>query len=77
MKTYDTIILGGGPTGLTAGIYLSRAKINTLIIDTSMPGGQMILTHKIENYPGIQSITGYELSNIMKQQAENFGCDIK
>lgn len=73
---YDSIIIGGGPAGLTAGIYLSRAKMNTLIIDTAMPGGQMILTHEIANYPGFESINGYMLSSKMKQQAEKFGCDI-
>jgi len=74
---YDAIIIGGGPAGLTAGIYLSRSKIKTLIVDTGTIGGQMVLTHKIANYPGIESISGYQLSKTMKQQALSFGCDIK
>ncbi len=74
---FDAIIIGGGPAGMTAGIYLSRARLNTLIISDGVPGGQMILTHEIANYPGVESISGYQLSNIMKKQAKSFGCTIK
>ncbi len=73
---YDAIIIGAGPAGLTAGIYLSRARVKTLIINEGVAGGQMILTHEIANYPGVESISGYQLSNIMKKQAQSFGCDI-
>jgi thioredoxin reductase (NADPH) len=74
---YDAIVIGAGPAGLTAGIYLSRARVRTLILNEGIVGGQMILTHEIANYPGVESISGYQLSNIMKKQALNFGCDIK
>lgn len=74
---YDAIIIGAGPAGLTAGIYLSRARIKTLIINEGTVGGQMVLTHEIANYPGVESISGYQLANIMKKQAKSFGCDIK
>lgn len=74
---FDAIVIGAGPAGLTAGIYLSRARLRTLIISDGMPGGQMILTHEIANYPGVENISGYQLSNIMKKQAQNFGCTIK
>jgi thioredoxin reductase (NADPH) len=74
---YDAIVLGAGPAGLTAGIYLSRAKLKTLILDEGTIGGQMVLTHEIANYPGVESISGYQLANIMKKQAKNFGCVIK
>ena len=74
---YDVIILGGGPAGLTAGIYLSRAKVKSLILNEGMVGGQMVLTHEIANYPGIESISGYQLALTMKKQAASFGCDIK
>lgn len=74
---YDAIILGAGPAGLTAGIYLSRAKLKTLILDEGTVGGQMVLTHEIANYPGVESISGYQLASIMKKQAKTFGCDIK
>ena len=74
---YNAIVIGGGPAGLTAGIYLSRAKLKTLIIDQGTVGGQMVLTHEIANYPGVENISGYQLSSIMKKQAKSFGCDIK
>jgi thioredoxin reductase (NADPH) len=74
---FNAIVIGGGPAGLTAGIYLSRARLSTLIVSDGMPGGQMVLTHEIANYPGVESISGYQLSNIMKKQAKNFGCVIK
>ena len=74
---YDVIILGGGPAGLTAGIYAARAKASVLILDEGMPGGQLILTHEIANYPGVNEISGYQLASTMKQQAEKFGCQIK
>ena len=74
---YDAIVIGGGPAGLTAGIYLSRAKLRTLIVNEGTVGGQLVLTHEIANYPGVESITGYQLANIMKKQAKTFGCDIK
>ncbi|MBN1300060.1 MAG: FAD-dependent oxidoreductase [Melioribacteraceae bacterium] len=76
MKKYDTIIIGAGPAGLTSGIYLARAKQSVLIIDQGTVGGQMIMTHKIANYPGVIDISGYELANNMKAQAKEFGCKI-
>lgn len=74
---FDVIILGAGPAGLTAGIYLSRAKMKTLILDEGMPGGQIILSHEIANYPGFESISGFMLAQNMKKQAESFGCVVK
>ena len=74
---FDVIIIGGGPAGLTAGIYLSRAKLKTLIINEGAVGGQLVLTHEIANYPGVESISGYELARSMKMQAQKFGCVIK
>ncbi len=74
---FDVIVLGAGPAGLTSGIYLARSKAKVLIVDSSIPGGQMVLTHEIANYPGIESTSGYMLANTMKKQAESFGCTIK
>ena len=74
---FDAIVLGAGPAGLTAGIYLSRARLKTLIVDEGIIGGQMVLTHAIANYPGVENISGYQLANIMKNQAKSFGCEIK
>jgi len=75
-KHFDVIILGGGAAGLTAGIYLSRAKMKTLIVNEGTAGGQMVLTHEIANYPGVESIGGYMLGSTMKQQAQSFGATI-
>ncbi|PKL81672.1 MAG: thioredoxin-disulfide reductase [Ignavibacteriae bacterium HGW-Ignavibacteriae-3] len=74
---FDVIVIGGGAAGLTAGIYLSRAKVNTLILNEGAVGGQMVLTHEIANYPGVESISGYQLARNMKAQAQKFGCTIK
>lgn len=75
---YDAIIIGGGPAGLTAGIYLSRARMNTLLIEKALPGGQAILTEIIENYPGFPfGITGPELMQKMEEQAVRFGLKIE
>jgi len=77
---FDAVVIGGGPAGLTAGIYLSRARVKTLILNEGTVGGQMVLTHEIANYPGVESISGYQLGNIMnimKKQALSFGCEIK
>ena len=75
---YDAIIIGGGPAGLTAGIYLSRARMNTLLIEKAMPGGQAILTEIIENYPGFPlGIAGPEIMQKMEKQAVRFGLKIE
>ncbi|HUW93616.1 MAG TPA: thioredoxin-disulfide reductase [Bacteroidales bacterium] len=74
---FDVIILGGGPAGLTAAIYLSRARVKTLLLTDGTPGGQMTLTHEIANYPGIEKINGYMLGSVMKKQATAFGAVIK
>ncbi len=74
---FDVIVIGGGAAGLTAGIYLSRAKVSTLILNEGTVGGQMVLTHEIANYPGVENISGYGLARIMKSQAQKFGCTIK
>jgi len=77
-KIYDAIIIGGGPAGLTAGIYLSRARMGTLLIEKAMPGGQAILTEIIENYPGFpHGIAGPELMQKMEEQAVRFGLKIE
>ncbi|MGK9475720.1 thioredoxin-disulfide reductase [Melioribacter sp. OK-6-Me] len=74
---YDVIVIGAGAAGLTAAIYLSRAKVNTLILNEGAVGGQMVLTHEIANYPGVDSISGYQLARNMKNQALKFGAQIK
>jgi len=77
-KIFDTIIIGGGPAGLTTGIYLSRARMSTLLIEKALPGGQAILTEIIENYPGFpDGIAGPELMQKMEEQAVRFGLKIE
>ncbi len=76
-EIFDVIIVGAGAAGLTAGIYSSRAKLSTLILNEGAVGGQMVLTEEIANYPGVESTKGYMLANTMKQQAKSFGCKIK
>ncbi len=73
---FDTIIIGAGPTGLTAAIYASRRMMKTLVITKNI-GGQIIWTSDIENYPGIKSTKGPNLANIMQEQAKSFGVEIK
>ena len=76
-KIYDVMILGAGAAGLSAGIYASRGKLETLILSEGVTGGQMVLTNEIANYPGVEMIKGYELSDIMKRQTKSFGCTLK
>jgi len=73
---YDVVIIGSGPAGLTAGIYMSRAKNKTLIIEGPLPGGQLMTTTKVENWPGEVSIDGPELMIKMRQQAEVCGAQL-
>jgi len=74
---YEAIIIGGGPAGLTAGLYLSRARIKTALIESALCGGQMWYSELVENYPGIpEGIEGNKLSDLFKQQAVKFGLKI-
>lgn len=73
---FDTIIIGAGPTGLTAAIYTSRRMMKTLVISKNI-GGQIIWTSEIENYPGIKAIKGPNLANNMREQAKGFGVGIR
>lgn len=76
-KIYDVIIIGSGPAGYTAGVYTSRAKLKTLIISGTLPGGQLMTTSEVENYPGFPNgIFGPELMMNMRQQAERFGSNV-
>jgi thioredoxin reductase (NADPH) len=75
-EIYEVIIIGGGPGGLTAGLYTSRARLRTLLIESALFGGQMTTTELIENYPGFpQGVPGDELSRLMEDQAKKFGME--
>ncbi|NLG08713.1 MAG: thioredoxin-disulfide reductase [Deinococcales bacterium] len=74
---HDVVIIGGGPAGLTAGIYAGRADLDTVIIEKALPGGQISQTEEVENYPGFpEPVSGAELSQRMVAQAERFGARI-
>lgn len=74
VSEYDVIILGAGPGGLTAGLYLCQAKINTVLVDIALPGGQVATTHEVSNYPGfIEPQAGYMLSHSMSEQTKMCG----
>ena len=77
MKKYDIIIIGAGPAGYTAAIYASRASLKVLMISGTTPGGQLLLTSEVENFPGFKDgIMGPELMEEMKEQAKRFGTEI-
>ncbi|MGX7591516.1 thioredoxin-disulfide reductase [Candidatus Karelsulcia muelleri] len=77
-EIFDCIIIGGGPAGYTAAIYLARAEIKHIIFTGLKPGGQLISTNKVENYPGFPNgISGYKLMESFKAQSERFGTKVK
>jgi len=76
-QTYDVVIAGAGPAGLSAGIYTGRALLKTLVLEKGMPGGQILLTDIIENYPGFpEAVSSFSLAEGFKSQALKFGCEI-
>lgn len=74
---YDVVIIGGGPAGLTAGIYVKRAMLNAVLIEKIGVGGQIIVTDKVENFPGFLEISGADLAAKFEEQARKFGLEIK
>ncbi len=73
-EVYDVVIIGGGPAGLSAAIYTGRGRLNTLILEKGIPGGQILLTDFVENYPGFpDGVVPFELMERFRVQAEKFG----
>ncbi len=78
MADYDLVIIGSGPAGLTAGLYAARARMNVLVLEKAVPGGQILVTDWVENYPGFpEGISGYDLAEKIKDQALGLGLKIE
>ncbi len=75
-KEYEVVIIGGGPAGLTAGLYTSRDRLNSLLIERGLAGGQIVNAQWVENYPGFpEGISGFELGQLIHQQATKYGLE--
>ena len=74
--TYDVAIIGGGPAGMTAGLYAKRAGLTAVIFEEASFGGQIVNSHKVDNYPGLPHISGYDLSNALYEQMAEFEIEV-
>jgi len=78
MEPYDVVIIGAGPAGLAAAVYTGRSRLNTLVLEKGMPGGQILMTDWVENYPGFpEGVVPFELMDKFRKQAEKFGARIE
>jgi thioredoxin reductase (NADPH) len=75
-ETYEVIIVGGGPAGLTAGLYCKRAALNAVLFERGLVGGQIAISKDVENYPGLEGITGFDLAEKMVLHAKSFGLPV-
>ena len=75
-KLYDLIIIGGGPAGLSAGIYALRASMRTVLIEKGTPGGQVTLSAEVENYPAIKNKSGFEQAQSFLEHARDYNLEV-
>jgi len=75
-EDYEVIIVGGGPAGLAAGLYCKRAALKTVLFEKGLPGGQIAISKEVENYPGLEDITGFDLAEKMLRHAKSFGLSV-
>src|SRR3990172_3026364 len=75
-ETYEVIIVGGGPAGLAAGLYCQRAALKTVLFEKGLIGGQIAISKEVENYPGVEGITGFDLAEKLVRHARAFGLHI-
>lgn len=75
-EVFDVVIVGGGPAGLTAGIYCQRAALRTVLFEKGLLGGQIAISKDVENYPGVEGITGFDLAEKMLGHARHFGLNV-